>query len=141
MLAASKNTLKIGSASVWLSGAIVLLLKAERLFAQAIALRPDEPWSWLAIAAGLLFGGIKAQYLFGNFCRKNLDRIATLDDPRLWQAFRPGFYVFLATMVLLGAILSGLAIGNYAGLIAMAALDVSLGIALLGSMRVFLQHP
>jgi hypothetical protein len=136
----SKNTLKIVSAIVWLSGAIVLLLKGERLFAQAIALRPDGAWSWLAIAAGLLFGGIKAQYLFGGFCRKNLDRIAALDDPRLWHAFRPGFYVFLIAMVLLGAVLSRMAIGNYPGLIAMIVLDISIAIALLGSMRVFSQR-
>ena len=140
MFGVSKNTLKIVSAIVWLSGAIVLLLKGERLFAQAIALRPDGAWSWLAIAAGLLFGGIKAQYLFGGFCRKNLDRIATLDDPRLWHAFRPGFYVFLIAMVLLGAVLSRMAIGNYPGLIAMIVLDISIAIALLGSMRVFSQR-
>ncbi len=137
VLAASKNTLKILSAFVWLGGAIVLLLKGASLFAQAIALRPGESWSWLAIAAGLLIGAAKAKYLFSKFCQKNLDRIAALNDPQLWQAFRPVFYVFLTAMVLLGATLSRLAMGNYAGLIAMVILDISIGIALLGSMRSF----
>jgi len=105
VLAVSKSTLRIVSGFVWFSGAIVLLLKGASLFAQAITLKPGEPWSWLAVAAALLIGGAKAQYLFGGFCRKNLDRIADLDDPRLWQAFRPGFYVFLTTMILLGAFL------------------------------------
>ena len=126
---------------MWLSGAIVLLLKSASLLAQAIALRPGANWTWLAVAAALLIGGAKAQYLFGGFCRKNLDRISALDDPRLWQAFRPGFYVFLTTMVLLGATLSRLAIGNYPALMALVVLDISIAIALLGSIRVFLQHP
>ena len=141
MIAVSKSTLKIVSGFVWLSGSIVLLLKSASLLAQAIALRPGETWTWLAVAAALLLGGAKAQYLFGGFCRKNLDRIAALDDPRLWQAFRPGFYVFLTTMVLLGAILSRLATGNYPALMALVILDISIAIALLGSIRVFLQHP
>ena len=140
MLAVSKNTLKVVSAFVWLSGAIVLLLKGASLFAQAMALKPDATWSWIAVAAGLLIGGVKAQYLFGGFCRKNLDRITALDNPRVWQAFRPGFYVFLTAMVLLGAVLSRLAAGNHPGLIALVILDISIAVALLGSMRVFSQH-
>jgi len=140
VLAVSKKTLRIVSAFVWLSGAIVLLLKGASLIAQAITLKPGEPWSWLAIAAGLLIGGLKAKYLFGNFCRKNLDRIEALDDPQLWQAFRPAFYVFLAAMILLGMTLSRLATGNYTALIAVVVLDISIAIALLGSMRPFLQQ-
>lgn len=142
VLAVSKRTLKIVAGFVWISGAIVLLLKGSSLFAQAIALKPGETtWSWLAVAAALLIGGAKARYLFGGFCRKNLDRIAALDDPQLWQAFRPGFYVFLTTMVLLGASLSRLAIGNYPALMALVILDISIAIALLGSIRVFSQYP
>lgn len=141
MFAVSKRTLKIVSAFVWLSGAIVLLVKGGSLFTQAIALKPGETASWLAVAAGLFIGGIKARYLFAGFCRKNLDRIADLDEPRLWQAFRPGFYVFLTAMILLGATLSRLAIGNYTALIALVILDISIAIALLGSSRVFAQHP
>ena len=76
-----------------------------------------------------------------GFCRKNLDRIAALNDPQLWQAFRPGFYDFLTTMVLLGATLSSLAIDNYPALIALVILDISIAIALLGSIQVFVKHP
>lgn len=141
MFAVSKRTLRILSALVWLSGAIILLLKGATLFSQAIALRPGGIGSWLAVAAGLVIGGIKARYLFAGFCRKNLERIAALDNPKLWQAFRPGFYVFLTTMVLLGATLSRLAMGNYAGLMALIILDISIAIALLGSSRVFAQQP
>jgi hypothetical protein len=127
------------SGLVWFSGAVVLLLKGASLFEQAIALKPGETWSWLAVAAALLIGGVKARYLFGGFCRKNLNRIATLDDPQLWQAFRPGFYLFLTAMVLLGASLSGLAIGSYPALMALVVLDISIAVALLGSFWVFWQ--
>lgn len=126
---------------MWFSGAIVLVLKGASLFEQAIALKPGETWSWLAVAAALLIGGVKARYLFGGFCRKNLDRIAALDDPQLWQAFRPGFYLFLTVMVLLGATFSRLAIGNYPALMALVILDISIAVALLGSIWVFWQDP
>jgi hypothetical protein len=141
VLAVSKSTLKIVSGIVWFSGAIVLLLKGADLFTQAIELKPGEIWSWVGVAAALLIGGAKARYLFGGFCRKNLDRIAALDNPQLWQAFRPGFYIFLTTMVLLGATFSRLAIGNYPALMALVVLDISIAIALLGSIRVFSQDP
>lgn len=141
VLAAAKSTLKIVSGFVWFSGAIVLLLKSASLLMQAIELRPGEFWTWLAVTAGLLIGGAKAQYLFGGFCRKNLDRIAALDDPQLWQAFRPGFYVFLTTMVLLGATLSKLSSGNYPALMGLVILDISIAIALLGSIREFWRQP
>ena len=141
VLAVSKKTLKIVSGVVWISGAIVLSLKGASLLAQANALKPGESSTWLAVAAAILIGGVKAQYLFGGFCRKNLDRIAALDDPRLWQAFRPRFYVFLTTMVLLGATLSKLAVGNYPSLLALVVLDISIAIALAGSIGEFLQHP
>lgn len=125
---------------VWLGGAIFLTLKSASLLAQATALRPGEIWSWLAVAAAILIGAAKARYLFGGFCRKNLDRIAALDDPQVWQAFRPVFYVFLATMILLGVTLSRAAVGNYPALMALVILDISIATALLGSFRVFSQH-
>jgi len=139
--AVSPITLKIVSGIVWFVGAIVLLLKGASLFTQAIVLRPDSTWSWLAIAAAILIGGAKARFLFGGFCRKNLDRIAALDDPQLWQAFRPRFYAFLTAMVILGGTLSRLAVDSYPGLMALVVLDISIAIALLGSMRVFWRHP
>jgi len=141
VISASRSTLKTVSGIVWFSGAAVLLAKGVSLFTAAIALRPDESWSWLAVAAGALIGAVKGQFLFSGFCRKNLARIAALSEPQLWQAFRPGFYVFLMAMVLLGATLSSLAVGSYPALMAMVVLDISLGVALLGSLRVFWQQP
>ncbi|MCH9696214.1 MAG: hypothetical protein K0U72_16990 [Gammaproteobacteria bacterium] len=136
-MAVSKKTLRVIAGFVWLSGGFILLLKAASLNLQAIALRPGEIWPWLAVAIALLIGAFKAHFLFSGFCQKNLTRVAALTRPRLWNAFRPGFYVFLTAMILLGATLSTLASGNYWGLLALVVLDISIGIALLGSFPTF----
>ncbi len=136
----SKRNVKAVAAIVWLIGAIVLIFKAASLLVQAYALRPGEHWVWAAVAAALLIGTIKARYLFSAFCRKNLDRIAALEKPRLWKAFRPRFYLFLTAMILLAATLSKLAAESYLALIAVAMLDISIGVALLGSALVFRVH-
>ena len=140
MLVASTRRLKILATLVWYVGGIILLLKGSSLLVEAEALRPAQNWPWLAVVAGLLFGSLKAKYLFSKSCRKNLDRIAALERPKLWQFFRPGFFVMLTLMILAGATLSRLAHNNYPFLIGVGALDVSLATALLGSSYVFWKH-
>ncbi len=125
---------------MWLAGSIALLTKAASLFAAANQLNPGSVWSWAAVGAAVLIGGIKAHYLFSRFCRRNLDRIAALGEPRIWQAFRPRFYIFLLLMILFGATVSRLALGSYQGLIAVVMLDITIGVALLGSFRTFWTH-
>lgn len=137
----SRHSVRIAAAAIWFSGGIVLLLKGGSLLLQALALRPDEIWTWLAIPAGLLIGGIKTELIFEKACLKNLERIDALEQPRIWQAYRPGFYLFLTAMIVLGGSLSGLAQGNYGGLFAVAVLDFSLATALLGSGRRFWKRP
>jgi hypothetical protein len=136
----SRKTLKLVAGVIWFSGGIVLLLKGSSLLIQADALRPGGQWIWLAIPAGLLIGGIKTELIFEKACHRNLDRISMLDEPKIWLAYRPGFYLFLAAMIVLGGTLSRLAEGNYGGLMAMAVLDFSLATALLGSGRLFWTH-
>jgi len=136
----SRKTLKLIAGVIWFSGGIVLLLKGSSLLVQAAALRPGVLWTWLAIPAGLLIGGIKTELIFEKACRRNLDRISTLEKPAIWLAYRPGFYLFLVAMIVLGGTLSRLAQGNYGGLMAMAVLDFSLATALLGSGRLFWTH-
>lgn len=137
----SKYTLKVIAGIIWVGGAVILALKARELFAAANTLRPGSTWSWVAVIAAILIGGLKAHFIFGSFCRRNLDRIAALDAPRPWQAFRTRFYLFLATMVLLAAVLSRLALGSYPALLGVVMLDVSLAVALFGSARFFWTHP
>jgi hypothetical protein len=137
MVPASTRSLKILAALVWDIGSIVLLLKGVSLLLEAEALRPGQIWSWLAVVAGLFFGSVKARFLFSKSCKNNLARIDGLQRPRIWQFFRPQFFVFLVLMILAGITLSRMAHGNYPALIGVAIVDLSIGIALLGSSHIF----
>ncbi len=136
----SRHALRRVAAAIWFSGAVVLLAKGGQLLAQALELRPGEAWAWLTIPAGLLIGGLKTELIFEKACLRNLERIDRLTRPKIWMAYRPGFFVFLAAMIALGATLSRIAVGNYSGLMAMAVLDFSLATALLASGRLFWTH-
>ena len=133
----SHRSLKVLAALAWLSGGVVLLLKGTSLLLEAVAQQPGDLLPWLAGGAGILIGVLKMKFLFNRFCRRNLDRIASLEHPKIWQFFRPGFMVFLAAMIVFGAALSRLALDNYPLLVGVIALDFSLATALLGSSLVF----
>ena len=133
MFTVSARTLNILSALVWYGGGIALLLKGRSLLAEAEALNPGQPWPWLGAAVAVLLGALQAKFIFAKSCRKNLDRIASLDEPKVWQFFRPGFFFFLGLMIATGATLSRLAHNQCPPLIGMAALDLAFAVALLGS--------
>lgn len=137
MLNVSKRTLAMLAAAVWYGGSIALLLKGSSLLGEAKVLHPDRAWSWTVLGGTVLLGTIKARFIFGRSCRRNLDRIAALDHPRLLQFFSPRFFIALAAMIAAGTALSRLAHGNYAFLAAVALLDLSIGLALLLSSVVF----
>ncbi|BHH81841.1 hypothetical protein LA52FAK_01300 [Desulforhopalus sp. 52FAK] len=129
------------AAMTWYVGSIVLLYKAATLLLEAFALVPGEIWPLIGAIIGVFIGLIKATYLFNTSCRKNLQRINSLNTPYVWLFFRPGFFLFLTLMVIAGATLSRLAQGNYSLLISVAIIDLSIGVALLMSSRVFwLKH-
>ena len=104
---------------------------------EAIVLRPEEKWPLYAAFIGIIIGVIKATYLFNKSCNNNLERIDNLTDPYLWMFFRPRFFIFLSLMVATGATLSRLSHGNYPWLIGVGIIDLSVGVALLVSSRVF----
>ncbi len=133
----STRILKILAALVWYIGGFALLLKGRSLLAEADALEPERVWPWLGAVVGLLLGGLKAKYLFVKSCRKNVNRIAALEQPKIWQFFKPSFFMFLTLMIMTGATLSRLAHGHYVFLILVAVLDISIAIALLGSSYVY----
>ncbi len=137
MLTVSHRALNILAALVWYVGGIVLLMKGSNLLLEAELLQPDKHWPWTAAVAALLVGGIKAKFLFSKSCRKNLVRIAALDQPKPWQFFRPVFFLFLLLMIMTGAALSNLAHGKYPFLLGIAALDFTIAVALLGSSYVY----
>jgi len=137
ILNTSARTLKTLAALVWYSGAVVLFIKSTSLLLEAERVNPHQLLTWLAVFCGLLFGVIKAKYLFNRLCIKNLRRIDALDKPKLWQFYRLYFFIFLFLMVLLGTFLSQQAHGNYSMLIVMAAIELSVATALLGSSHCF----
>jgi hypothetical protein len=137
MISVSRRTLKILAAIAWYIGGIVLLLKGASLLLEAEQLRPSGFWPWPATAIGLLLGGLKAKFIFIRSCRRNLDRIAALQQPKIWQFFRPVFFAALAVMILAGAVLSRLAHNGYPWLIGVATLDLALATALFGSSYIF----
>jgi hypothetical protein len=139
MIIVSHTTLKLLAAFVWYAGGIVLLLKGSSLLVEANAIQPGLFWPLVIVVCALLFGGIKARFLFSKSCRKNLARIEALSAPKLWQFFRPGFFLALALMIATGATLSRLASGYYVPLLFVALLDLSIGTALLASSVLFWQ--
>ncbi len=130
-------SLKILAALLWYIGSIILLLKGSSLLSEAELLKPEEGWPWQVAVLGIFLGGLKAKFIFNKSCQKNLARIATLVKPRIWQFFRIRFFVALILMVFVGVTLSMLAHNNYPMLISVGLLDLSIGIALLGSSYVF----
>jgi len=140
MFAATTRTLKILAALLWYSGAIILLTKGTILLLEADALQPGRHWTWLTVILGLAIGGLKVKFIFRQACQKNLTRITLLNEPKIWQFYRPGFLLFLTAMIIIGSTLSRMAHGNYPFLIAMAVLDFSLATALLGSSYLFWQQ-
>jgi hypothetical protein len=134
---ASARSLNLLAAAVWYIGSVVLLAKGGSLLAEAAALRPGLAWPWLAAGTALLLGALKARFLFSKSCERNLARIAALEQPRIWQFFKPWFFLFLAAMITVGATLSRVAQGQYVFLLAVAVLDLALAIALLASSHVF----
>jgi hypothetical protein len=133
----SPRVLNVLAALVWVVGGVVLLVKGGSLLAEALALKPGLAWPWVVMALGLLLGGLQARFVFSRSCERNLARIAALEEPKVWQFFRPGFFVALAAMIATGAILSRLAHGHHLLLVAVAALDWLLAVSLLGSSTVF----
>jgi hypothetical protein len=129
--------LKILAAGSWILGGVALASKAISLLSQAQTLSPHSSATLWSVVTGILIGTLKARWIFSTSYRKNLKRIEQLDNPRWWQFFRPRFFLFLATMISLGALLSSVAEGDLNRLIAVATLDISLATALLLSSPLF----
>jgi hypothetical protein len=136
-LRVSRKTLVVLAAITWFVGGLVLLSKG---LTHALDLRSTN-LTMVVSGIGIAIGLVKAKYLFKHFCERNLRRIAELEAPRIWQFFRPGFFLALAAMIAAGALLSGLALASHTARIFVAGLDFALAVALLGSGLVFFRHP
>lgn len=133
----SKKILVLLAGFVWYSGGIALLVKSGSLISAALKVDSTILGVTFTILSGLLAGLVKARFLFWKACVKNLERIAALHVPRVWQFYRTPFYFMLTAMIMLGSYLSGAAQGNYVFLLLVAGLDLSISIALLTSSIAF----
>jgi len=127
----SHRTLKILAAIVWYVGPVILFLKGSQLVSEAMGMRPDSCALSISWLLGISIGAIKTRFIFKKANRKNLSRIDSLDKPKIWQFYRPQFFLFLLLMMILGASLSRMAAGSYGFLVSVAVLDISIGTALL----------
>lgn len=140
LLSTSKKTLVILAGIVWYIGGIMLFRSGLELLIQALEMRPDSSWHWLFLLLGLILGVVQASTIFARSCRKNIKRIRSLEEPRIWQFFRPGFFLALAGMITAGIVLDFLAQGKYFFLLFVSGLDFALTISLLGSSLVFWKY-
>ena len=124
---------------VWYIGFIALALKSYALFAEAYTIDSNLYLLVAILLAGLLLSLLKTRYIFVPACRKNLARIEALDQPRIWQFYRVGFFLFLAGVISLGAWLSRMAAGDYAFLVSVGVVDMALSLALFFSGFVFFE--
>ncbi len=122
------------AATVWYGGGIALLLKGSSYVLAAADLHVHEVVPWLVAGVGLVVGSLRGRAAFARGCRKNLARIHTLDDPRVWQFFRPGFFLALIPMVVAGILLRTLAdTGGFWAETAVGSLELMISLALLTS--------
>ena len=138
---ASPRTLKILAALVWYSGFMVLYFKSSLLFLEAGRVNTEHVWIWLAILAGFFIGVVKAKYLYKKLCIKNLKRIDSLQQAKIWNFYRIQFFIFLLSMIGLGLFLSQWVSGNYPLLITLGIIELSVATALLGSSHYFWKKP
>ena len=129
----SKLTLIALAAFTWYGGGIALFLKAGALIKEAYTLNPVSVWIYLVPLLGIGIGLIKTLLIFNHACKKNIKRINALINPKFWQFFRPGMFIFLAIIIPTGAMMSRMAAGKFGWVCTVAILDLSIGTALLAS--------
>ncbi len=133
----SKRTLVYLAAAVWYIGGIMLLRSGLELIVQIRSLKEDTLWPVIFIVLGIGLGVLQALVIFTPSCRRNLQRINQLEDPHLWQFFRPGFFLALVVMISFGVLLNHLSQGHYYFMLGVAAVDIALTVSLLGSSYIF----
>ena len=138
-MSVSRLTLIIMAAFVWYSGGIALLFKGGALIKSAYLIDSQSFWTFAAPILGILAGLLKGRFLFSKSCKKNIKRIRALENPQVWQCFRPGMLIFLAIIIPTGTWMSKSAAGNYTFLCFVGALDLSISFALLSSSIIFFQ--
>ena len=125
-----KKTLKTLALLVWYIGFVALSLKSYKLFNEAYTINNNLTYLITFLLLGFLLSLLKTKYIFTHSCQKNLQRIEALKNPKIWQFYRTGFFLFLIGVISLGGFLSHEASGNYYFLISVGVVDMALALAL-----------
>ena len=136
---ASTAFLVRAAALVWVTGVAVLLFKSSRIFMDAAGLGAPIPLVAGAVMAGLVLGLVKGKFMFVPICLKNINRIFALESPKIWQFYRNRFFFFLLLMVSFGQWAQAASAGHSFWMLSLAALELSVGTALLFSFKCFLK--
>jgi len=135
-----KKTLKTLALLVWYIGFMALSLKSYKLFNEAYTLNNNLTYLIIFLILGFLLSLLKTKYIFIKSCQKNLQRIEKLVNPKIWQFYRVGFFIFLVGVISLGAFLSRMASGDYYFLLSVGMVDMALALALLFSSFQFFHY-
>ena len=125
-----KKTLKTLALLVWYIGFVALSLKSYKLFNEAYTINNNLTYLITFLLLGFLLSLLKTKYIFTHSCQKNLQRIEALKNPKIWQFYRAGFFLFLIGVISLGAFLSRMASGDYYFLVTVGMVDMALALAL-----------
>ncbi len=138
MITTSASVLKLLAALVWYCGVVVLVIKSTTLFIASKDLGVNTGALFFAIAVAITVGLIKGKTLFSAICLKNLQRIDSLSKPKIYQFYRPRFFLFLALMITTGVTLGRAAQQNVYFLLGLATIELSVATALfISSFRFF----
>lgn len=125
------------AAIVWFTGVIILLVKSSGMLIETVNNGAPLVWVFISVLIGLVFGKVKAKYLFIRLCKKNIKRILALESPKIWQFYRTRFFFFLFCMILFGNYAYDLARNNIYFLLSLAVLELSISTALFISGKCF----
>lgn len=137
LLSCEKISLVRLAGLVWFVGVIVLLFKSSGIFIETVNIGAPFALTVTAVMSGLAIGAIKAKYLFIRLCRQNIKRIYALNSPKIWQFYRPRFFIFLFLMIAFGKYAYHISDTNCYLLLLLATLELSISTALLISIKCF----
>ncbi len=141
-LGVSHTFLYIEALIVWIAGVLACAEISSRLFTEIYQEDPSSKNLYLILGVlfGLLFGLFQTYILFFRVCRRNLDRILSLEKPLIFNCFRIQFYLFFGTFDTICVIVSEKYAKDTISKTIMASLDMSVSLALCLSIYIFYQY-